>query len=64
MPEELRPQIPQIKQMLNALAIPVLELVGYEADDILANARRDADEITARRKVGEAVKDLGDQIRK
>jgi DNA polymerase-1 len=36
MPEELRPQIGQIQQMLHALAIPVLQLSDFEADDILA----------------------------
>ena len=36
MPEALRPQIPLIKRMLDAFAIPVLECEGYEADDVLA----------------------------
>ena len=35
MPEELRPQLPLLKEVLTALAIPVLELEGYEADDII-----------------------------
>ncbi|MBE7048753.1 MAG: DNA polymerase I [Ruminococcaceae bacterium] len=35
MPEELRPQLPLLKEVLTALAIPVLELAGYEADDII-----------------------------
>ncbi len=35
MPEELRPQLPLLKEVLSALSIPVLELEGYEADDII-----------------------------
>jgi DNA polymerase-1 len=36
MPETLRPQIPRIKEVVRAYHIPVLELEGYEADDIIA----------------------------
>jgi DNA polymerase-1 len=36
MPDELSSQLPKIRAALNALGIPVLEQVGYEADDILA----------------------------
>lgn len=36
MPETLRPQIPRIKEVVRAYRIPVLELEGYEADDIIA----------------------------
>ena len=36
MPEDLRSQIPHIRLLLEALNIPVLEMKGYEADDILA----------------------------
>jgi DNA polymerase I len=35
-PETLRPQIPRIKEIVCAYRIPVLELEGYEADDIIA----------------------------
>ena len=35
MPDELRPQFPLIKQILRELGCAVLELEGYEADDIL-----------------------------
>jgi DNA polymerase-1 len=34
-PDELYSQIPIIKQILAAMEIPVLELAGYEADDII-----------------------------
>ncbi len=40
MPEELRGQVPLIKEMLQAMEIPVLELEGYEADDILGTVSR------------------------
>ena len=35
MPDELRMQMPLIKDVLNAMNIKILELEGYEADDIL-----------------------------
>lgn len=44
MPEDLRPQIPLIRQLLGALDIPIIELPGFEADDVMATlARRAAD---------------------
>jgi len=39
-PEPLRPQIPRIKDLVRAYRIPVLELTGYEADDIIATLTR------------------------
>ncbi|HVU88179.1 MAG TPA: DNA polymerase I [Pirellulales bacterium] len=36
MPGELRPQFPALRRMIAALDIPILELAGYEADDVLA----------------------------
>lgn len=36
MPDELRVQIPHIKNVIAAYNIPILELSGYEADDIIA----------------------------
>jgi DNA polymerase-1 len=36
MPETLRPQIPCIKEVVRAYHMPVIELEGYEADDIIA----------------------------
>ena len=35
-PEEFRPQVPLIRQVLDALNIRNLAVVGYEADDIIA----------------------------
>lgn len=40
MPEPLRPQISRIKDLVRAYRIPVLELEGYEADDIIATLTR------------------------
>jgi len=36
MPDDLKPQIQTAKEILEALAIPIFEVEGYEADDILA----------------------------
>ncbi len=35
MPEELREQVPLLKEVLTAMGIPILSLPGYEADDVL-----------------------------
>lgn len=43
MPEALRAQIPEIHRMVTALTIPILELDGYEADDILATVAKTVD---------------------
>ncbi len=40
MPKELHEQVPLMKEMLTAMQIPVLELAGYEADDILGTVSR------------------------
>lgn len=36
MPDELVPQLPKIRQMVEALGVPILAVEGFEADDILA----------------------------
>lgn len=35
MPEELREQVPLMKEVLAAMNIPIMTMAGYEADDIL-----------------------------
>ena len=40
MPEELRQQVPLIKEMLAAMGIPIVTQEGYEADDILGTLAR------------------------
>jgi DNA polymerase-1 len=44
MPDDLCLQIPLIRQMLEAMRIPVLGVPGYEADDILATLARAGEE--------------------
>ncbi len=38
MPDDLRPQIERIREVVDAFGIPRLELEGYEADDVLGSA--------------------------
>ncbi|MES2791468.1 MAG: 5'-3' exonuclease H3TH domain-containing protein, partial [Planctomycetota bacterium] len=40
MPEDLRPQIPMIQQVLEAFGIPVLQHDGWEADDVIATVTK------------------------
>jgi len=47
MPADLQPQIPLIKQYMDALGIPALALAGYEADDLLATLASQAHEAGA-----------------
>ncbi|MDD3252373.1 MAG: DNA polymerase I [Lachnospiraceae bacterium] len=35
MPEELREQVPLMKEVLAAMGVPIMTMAGYEADDIL-----------------------------
>jgi DNA polymerase-1 len=42
MPEELRPQIPQIQRAIEAFRIPRLELASYEADDVMGTLAKKA----------------------
>jgi DNA polymerase-1 len=44
MPDDLRPQIERIRQMVDAFNIPRLEMEGYEADDVLGSIARIAAE--------------------
>ena len=43
MPEELRPQIPLLKETLNAMGVATLEKEGFEADDIIGSVAKSAD---------------------
>jgi DNA polymerase-1 len=40
MPDDLRPQIERIRQLVDAFNIPRLEMDGYEADDVLGSMAR------------------------
>lgn len=44
MPEELREQVPVIKEVLQAMGIRVVTKEGYEADDILGTLSREGEE--------------------
>ncbi|MGB6191300.1 MAG: 5'-3' exonuclease H3TH domain-containing protein, partial [Terracidiphilus sp.] len=44
MPEDLRRQIPYIRRSLEASHIPILEAVGFEADDVIGTLARKAAE--------------------
>lgn len=37
MPEDLGPQIPYVRRVLDAMNIPVLQFPGYEADDVIGS---------------------------
>ena len=45
MPEDLRPQITEIRRLLMAMGIPVLDHPSYEADDILATVARHTEQL-------------------
>src|SRR4030043_928058 len=51
-PEELHEQLPRAKEVVEALNIPIFELAGYEADDIIATI---VDQ-------GSKIKDLGKEL--
>ena len=40
MPEELREQVPLMKEALQTMNIPILTMEGYEADDILGTVAK------------------------
>lgn len=44
MPEELREQMPLLKEVLTAMHIPIYEQEGYEADDILGSLSKKAED--------------------
>ncbi len=56
-PDELREQFPYVKECLSAMGIPVLEMEGYEADDIQGTVAR----LAARAPVTEAYILSGDR---
>ncbi|MFQ5675978.1 MAG: DNA polymerase I, partial [bacterium] len=42
MPDDMRSQVPRIHEFLNALNVPVLEVEGYEADDVIGTLAKQA----------------------
>ena len=43
MPDDLRDQFPKVREVVKALRIPVYEMQGYEADDVIGTITRDLD---------------------
>ena len=43
-PPELRPQFDRVKQLMAAFGVPVFELDGWEADDVIGSLTRQAEE--------------------
>lgn len=63
-PEDIRSSIPVIKQLIKAFDIPMLELAGYEADDIICTIAKQAERdgyqvymVTPDKDFGQAVSD-------
>ncbi len=44
MPEELAVQLPVLKELLKAMNIPVFQMEGYEADDIIGTVSRECED--------------------
>jgi len=43
MPDDLRDQLPKVRRVVEALNIPIYELPGYEADDVIGTLTREAE---------------------
>ncbi len=43
MPDDLRDQFPKVREVVKALRIPVLELAGFEADDVIGTLTVEAE---------------------
>ena len=52
MPDDLRDQFPKVREIVKALRIPVYEMQGYEADDVIGTITEqlDPNERTSRRR--------------
>ena len=46
MPDELRPQIPLLKEVLKSLGVKIIEKEGYEADDVIGTIAKNTDVFT------------------
>ena len=44
MPDDLRDQFPKVREVVKALRIPVYEMAGYEADDVIGTITRQLDD--------------------
>ncbi len=43
MPDDLRAQFPKVREVVTALRLPVYELAGFEADDVIGTLTREAE---------------------
>ena len=43
MPDDLRAQFPKVREVVEALRLPVYELAGFEADDVIGTLTREAE---------------------
>jgi DNA polymerase-1 len=57
-PPDLESQLPAIRQILDAMRVPVVEIEGQEADDVIATLARQAAESTARALIASSDKDF------
>lgn len=44
MPDDMRDQVPKIHRVLQALNVPIIEVAGYEADDVIGTLARTAEQ--------------------
>ena len=42
MPDEMRPQLPYVRRLCDAMRLPVVEVQGYEADDVIGTLAKKA----------------------
>ena len=57
-PEDLVPQFPMIREATRAFGLPSIEMVGYEADDLIATYARQAAGLGAKVRILSSDKDL------
>jgi DNA polymerase I len=57
-PDDLRPQFPLIREAVRAFDLPCIEMLGYEADDLIATYSREARESNATVTIVASDKDL------
>ena len=57
-PEDLRPQFALVRDAVRAFTVPSIEMLGYEADDLIATYARQAREAGARVTIVSSDKDL------
>ena len=61
-PEDIRASVPVIKDILRAYRIPILEVSGYEADDVIGTLSRQADALGIRTYMMTPDKDYGQLV--